>query len=52
LWLKSAVIDQFGGRLFDEGFISEEFRLKVMSMKHSDFSRWNSVADFQTEVLS
>ena len=36
----------------DEGFISEEFGLKVMSMKYSDFSRWNPVAAFQTEVLS
>jgi hypothetical protein len=29
-----------------------EFGLKVMSMKYSDFSRWNSVAAFQPEVLS
>lgn len=38
--------------LFDEEFISEEFGLKVMSMKYSDFSRWNPVAAFQIEVLS
>jgi hypothetical protein len=35
--------------VLDEGVIFEEL---VMSMKYSDFSRWNPVAAFQTEVLS
>jgi hypothetical protein len=46
------IIVHVGGRLFDEGFIYEEFGLKVMSMKYSDSSRWNPVAAFQIEVFS
>jgi hypothetical protein len=39
------IIVHVGGRLFDE-FISEEFGLKVMSIKYSDSSHWNPVAAF------
>jgi hypothetical protein len=39
-------------RCIFEVLIPKEFGLKVMSMKYSDFSRWNPVVAFQAEVLS
>jgi len=52
VWLYYALAGKYSTCGIDEALISEEFGLKVMSLKDSDSSHWNPVAAFQVEVLS
>jgi len=52
VWLYYALAGKYSTCGIDEALISEEFGLKVMSLKDSDSSHCNPVAAFQVEVLS